>query len=97
VRPELDADPAQWRKRLHRSADPGRPAHVHVRVAGTVSARAAVGLRDLLRTDAQARTAYEAEKVRLAARFPQDVDAYAEGKTGVLVPLLVRALDARPS
>ena len=92
VRPELDADPAQWRKRLHRSADPGRPANVHGRVAGSVSARAAVALRDLLRTDAQAREAYGAEKARLAALHPQDVDAYAEGKTGVLVPLLVRAL-----
>ena len=92
ARPELDADPAQWRKRLHRSADPGRAANVHVRVAGTTSARAAVALRDLLRDDPQARGAYEAEKVRLAARWPDDVDAYAEGKTAVLVPLLVRAL-----
>ncbi|MGE2736801.1 dephospho-CoA kinase [Mycolicibacterium vaccae] len=27
-------DPALWRKRLHRSADPGRPTNVHVRVNG---------------------------------------------------------------
>lgn len=92
VRPEIDPDPAAWRKRLHRSADPGRAANVHVRVAGTAGGRAMTALRDLLRSDAAARAAYEAEKVRLAALHPADVDAYAEGKTAVLLPLLVRAL-----
>lgn len=87
-RPTLDPDPAQWWKRLHRAADPGRPANVHVRVAGSTSARAALALRDLLRHDPAARARYEAEKRRLAALHPDDVDAYAEGKTPVLLDLL---------
>ena len=92
VRPELDPDPAQWRKRLHLSADPGRAADVHVRVARSTPARAALALRDLLRADPAARQAYDTEKARLAHLHRDDVDAYAEGEAAVLVPLLVRAL-----
>jgi dephospho-CoA kinase len=91
-RPELDPDPAQYRKRLHRSADPGRAANVHVRVAGTTGAQAMVALRDLLRADASARDAYGAAKGRLAELHADDVEAYAEAKTPVLVPLLEQAL-----
>ena len=92
VRPELDTDPSQWRKRIHLSADPGRAANVHVRVTGSMGARAAVAFRDLLRADPQARQAYAATKHRLAAQYPDDVDAYAEGKTRMIVPLLQRML-----
>jgi len=88
VRPDLDPDPDQWRKRVNLSADPGRAANVHVRVAGTTAARAAVAFRDLLRTDGQARQAYAALKHRLAERHPDDVDAYAEGKTDLIMRLL---------
>jgi dephospho-CoA kinase len=92
-RPEIDPDPAQYWKRFHRNADPGRAVNVHVRVAGSTGARMARALRDLLRTDAETRAAYEREKRRLAAEHPDDVDAYAEGKTAFLVPLLRRGLD----
>jgi dephospho-CoA kinase len=94
-RPEIDPDPVQYWKRLHRSADPGRHAIVHVRLAGSTSARATVALRDLLRAEPQALARYEREKRRLAARHPDDVDAYAEAKTPVLVPLLLQALRDR--
>lgn len=96
-RPEVDPDPEQYWKRLHRSADPGRHANLHLRVAGSTGARAMLALRDLLRGDPQARGRYEQEKRRLAALHPDDVDAYAEGKTPVLVPLLVHALSAQDS
>lgn len=92
VRPTLDPDPAQWRKAFHASADPGRAADVHVRVAGSAGARAATALRDLLREDPAAREDYARAKRRLAAEHPDDVEAYAEGKTPVLLPLLERAL-----
>lgn len=91
-RPEIDPDPAQYRKRLHRSADPGRPANVHVRVAGSTGARMAVALRDRLRADPQARERYEALKQRLAAEHADDVDAYAEAKTALVVALVRPAL-----
>jgi dephospho-CoA kinase len=93
-RPELDPDPDQYWKRLHLSTDPGRAADVHVRVAGSTSARAVLALRDLLRADPEVRRRYEVEKRRLAAAYPDDVDAYAEGKTPLLVPLLARALSS---
>lgn len=92
VRPELDPDPAQFWKRLHHSADPGRPANVHVQVAGSTASRAMAALPALLRREDAARAAYEAEKRRLAALHPNDVDAYAEARTRVLLPLLHRAL-----
>lgn len=85
VRAELDPDPQQWRKRIHLSADPGRPANVHVRVAGTASARLALSFRDRLRRDRQARERYAELKRELVARHPADVDAYAEGKTAFVL------------
>lgn len=93
VLPELDPDPdpVQWRRHLHRSADPGRAASVQVRVAGTSGARAAVTFRDLLRADPQLRQAYAAGKHRLAERNPGDVNAYARGKSGLIVGFLADA------
>lgn len=91
-RAEVDPDPEQWRKRMHLSADPGRPADVHVRVAGSAAARTAVALRELLRADPQARRQYASVEAALADRHPDDVDGGAEGESAVLVPLLVRAL-----
>jgi dephospho-CoA kinase len=91
VRPELDPDPEQYWKRLHRNADPGRAVNLHVRVAGSTAARAMVALRDLLLADAGARARYEAEKRRLTALHPDDVDAYAEGKTAMIMDLVLRA------
>lgn len=96
-RPQIDPDPRQWRKRIHLSADPGRPANVHVRMAGTAGARCAGALRDLLRADPAARSAYGEAKRQLAVLHAEhlaegDVDAYSEAKTAVIVPLLIRAL-----
>lgn len=82
---DVDPDPAQWEERLHRSADPGRPADVHVRVAGSTGARAAVALRDLLRRDAAARA--ELERAQRGA-------APDAGRPAVPTPLLRRALRA---
>ncbi len=84
-RPEVDADPAQWRKRLLRSADPGRPANVHVRVAGSAGARLALEFRDRLREDEGRRDDYARLKARLAAAHPDEIDAYAEGKTAFVL------------
>jgi len=74
-----DPDPARWPKRFHRSADPGRPANVHVRAAGSPGWRYALLFRDWLRADDAARAAYQAEKVRLAAAEPITT-GYAEAK-----------------
>lgn len=82
-RPEITADtphgPGDWSKRFHRNADPGRAVNVHVRAADGPGHRDAVAFRDWLCADADARTAYEAEKRRLAAGHP-DADSYAVAK-----------------
>lgn len=52
--PDADAPP-QWEKRRHTTADPGRPAAVHLRVAGRENWRRALLLRDWLTADADAR------------------------------------------
>lgn len=48
-------DPQQWEKRRHGTADPGRPAAVHLRVAGRENWRRSLLLRDWLSADADAR------------------------------------------
>lgn len=53
-----EADPSLWDKRFHASADPGRPANIHVRVDGWPGQRFALVFRDWLRADAQARDEY---------------------------------------
>ena len=45
-------DPADWGKRLHGNADPGRAVNLHVRAAGSPGWRFALCFRDWLRDDA---------------------------------------------
>ena len=60
-----DLDPAHWVKRLHGSADPGRPVHLHVRVVGSPGWRYALLFRDWLRAEPQARADYAAHRQHL--------------------------------
>jgi dephospho-CoA kinase len=75
-------DPHQWRKRLHKSADPGRLAHLHVRAADSPGWRLALLLPAWLRADDAARADYLAFKEDLAKRYGADDDTanYAEAK-----------------
>jgi dephospho-CoA kinase len=68
-----------WPKRVHGSADPGRPVNLHIRVAGSPGWRFALLMRDHLRADAAAREGYAAAKERWAVAHP-DVGSYAEAK-----------------
>lgn len=65
-------DPADWDKRLHGNADPGRAVNLHVRPAGSPGWRYALCFRDWLRDDAAARADYLAEKRRVARRHGVD-------------------------
>jgi GrpB-like predicted nucleotidyltransferase (UPF0157 family) len=56
-----------------------RSHHVHVRLPEDAGAELA--FRDLLRADPGLARRYEMLKVDLAARFPDDREAYTEGKT----------------
>ena len=51
-------DPTSWRKRLHGSADPGRPTHVHLRVDGWPGQRFALLFRDWLVAEPAVRQEY---------------------------------------
>ena len=77
-------DPADWVKRLHGNADPGRAVNVHVRTVGSPGWRFALCFRDWLRNDAAARADYLAEKNRVARRHLTDKSTagYAADKEG---------------
>lgn len=82
-----DPDPAavlpadDRRPRTHGNADPGRPAYVHVRVAGRPDQEFALGFREWLRADAAARGEYvevanKAEAAAAGLTGPAAADAY---------------------
>ncbi|MBT2587202.1 dephospho-CoA kinase [Arthrobacter sp. ISL-95] len=89
-----EPDPAQWLKRFHANADPGRAVNLHVRVAGSAGWRYALLFRDWLRSDPSAAELYQAHKIALTASFAGDrgTAAYAEAKepwfTEVAWPLM---------
>ncbi|MEU6698333.1 dephospho-CoA kinase [Pseudonocardia sp. NPDC046786] len=60
---------------VHRSADPGRPAVVVVRVHGSPAWQHALGTRDRLRADPRARDGYTERRRRAAALYGADPDA----------------------
>jgi dephospho-CoA kinase len=64
-----DPDPAHSAKRTHVSADPGRWANVHLRVAGSPGWRFALLFPAWLRADDAARREYEELKRKLAAAY----------------------------
>lgn len=73
-------DAALWQKRIHGSADPGRPTNVHLRVDGRPNQRFALLFADWLRADPQARSAYLAVKQAAQERAGGDAAAYADAK-----------------
>jgi GrpB-like predicted nucleotidyltransferase (UPF0157 family) len=69
----------------------GRVRHnLYVCVEGSTHLRNHLALRDHLRVDPEAARAYSALKKELAARFPDDIEAYVAGKC----PLILRILEA---
>ncbi|GIJ77439.1 dephospho-CoA kinase [Micromonospora phaseoli] len=69
----------RWEKRLHGSADPARPIHLHLRVTGSPGWRYALLMRDHLRADPDRRAGYLMLKRGLAASAP-DLGTYAMAK-----------------
>lgn len=82
-----ETDPSVWAKRIHASADPGRPVNIHIRVDGWPGQQFAVLFRDWLRADDDARAEYAALKVRAAEHasgiddYDKAMDAYLAVKT----------------
>jgi dephospho-CoA kinase len=75
-------NPALWHKRIHASADPGRPTHVHVRVEGWPNQQFALLFVDWLTADSEARAEYLAVKqdAARAASADDDISVYVEAK-----------------
>jgi dephospho-CoA kinase len=81
-------DEALWHKRLHASADPGRPTYVHLRVDGWPNQQFALLFVDWLVTNPDARERYLAVKrattpdsgieAYVAAKEPWFLDAYRQ-------------------
>jgi dephospho-CoA kinase len=71
-------DPALWHKRLHASADPGRPTYVHLRVDGWPDQQFTLLFVDWLKANSEVRDEYLAVKRRgeQAASPDGDIERY---------------------
>lgn len=71
---------------------PGGPAHhLYAAIRGNLGLRNHLAIRDHLRAHPECARAYGELKKELAARFPDDIDAYIEGKSNFLQDILVQA------
>ncbi|KUI34105.1 dephospho-CoA kinase [Mycobacterium sp. IS-1590] len=73
-------DEALWHKRLHSSADPGRPTNVHIRVDGWPGQQFALLFVDWMRANPGVRADYLSLKRRVAGHGHVSTGAYAEAK-----------------
>ena len=73
-------DVALWHKRIHASADPGRPTNVHIRVNGWPNQQFALLFVAWLRADVGARADYLAAKLKAEQVAGGDVSRYADAK-----------------
>ncbi|HTX59977.1 MAG TPA: GrpB family protein [Verrucomicrobiae bacterium] len=62
--------------------------NLYVCVAGSSNLRNHLALRDALRSDSNLAREYGELKRRLAARFPDDIDAYVAGKSALILRVL---------
>jgi GrpB-like predicted nucleotidyltransferase (UPF0157 family) len=70
----------------------GTPAHhLYACVEGNLGLRNPLAMRDHLRRNPSAAREYGALKKQLAARFPDDIDSYVEGKTDFILSILAGA------
>jgi len=65
--------------------------HLYACVEGNLGLRNHLAIRDQLRRRPAQAQAYGELKKRLAARFPDDIDAYVDGKTDFLLAILADA------
>ena len=65
--------------------------HLYVCVNGTEAMRNHLAVRAYLRSNPVAVKAYAALKKQLAARFPDDIDGYIEGKTQFILNILAQS------
>ncbi|OBG63673.1 dephospho-CoA kinase [Mycobacterium sp. E3339] len=73
-------DTALWHKRIHASADPGRPTNVHIRVAGWPNQQFALLFVDWLNANADVREQYSRMKREADAAAGGDIMRYITAK-----------------
>lgn len=73
-------DAGLWGKRIHASADPGRPTNVHIRVDGWPNQQFALLFVAWLSANSEARDEYLAVKRSAEARAGGDTASYVEAK-----------------
>lgn len=73
-------DEALWHKRIHSSADPGRPTNVHVRVDGWPGQQFALLFVDWMRANPGVQADYLSLKRRVAEEGHVSTGAYADAK-----------------
>ncbi|HEV7579466.1 MAG TPA: dephospho-CoA kinase [Mycobacterium sp.] len=73
-------DPAVWHKRIHASADPGRPTNVHIRVDGWPNQQFALLIVDWLAANPAERVDYLGVKRAAEERADGDPTVYVEAK-----------------
>jgi dephospho-CoA kinase len=73
-------DPSLWEKRIHASADPGRPTNVHLRVDGWPGQQFALLFVDWLMADADVRAEYLELKSDVVADGHATTGDYADAK-----------------
>jgi dephospho-CoA kinase len=73
-------DPALWRKRIHASADPGRPTNVHIRVDGWPNQQFALLFVDWLAANREVRADYLAVKCAAEKQGGGDTARYVAAK-----------------
>jgi dephospho-CoA kinase len=73
-------DPALWHKRIHASADPGRPTNVHIRVEGWPNQQFALLFVDWLTANPDARADYMAVKREAERGAGGEISAYVAAK-----------------
>lgn len=95
ARYDHNGDPTLWHKRLHGSADPGRPTFVHLRVDGWPDQQFALLFGDWLKATPEIRDEYLAVKRRAeqAASPDGDIDRYLAVKEPWFAEAYPRAWD----
>lgn len=84
-------DAALWRKRIHGSADPGRPTNVHIRVDGWPNQQFGLLFVDWLAANPQERADYLAAKQSAEQQADGDAARYVEAKEPWLAEAYRRA------
>ena len=84
-------DPALWHKRIHASADPGRPTNVQIRVDGWPNQQFGLLFVDWLTANPDARADYLAVKQSAEAQAGGDTASYADAKEPWLLDAYRRA------